>query len=92
MDGRDKICCNCSKFTSARSPEDDELGCCLALVSVEIKVLSRGIVELEGEGEREREREREVITTRYCQQTKGQHKHITSNLQHEHTFLGTTFA
>ena len=59
MDGRDKICCNCSKFTSARSPEDDELGCCLALVSVEIKVLSRGIVELEGEGGRERERERE---------------------------------
>ena len=92
MGGRAKICCSCSKFTSVRSPEDEDLGCCLAVVRVDIKVLSRGIVELGGRGrERERERERELLST-----NKGTTQiDITSGSfcnTNRHTFLGTVFA
>ena len=56
--GRENICCSCSRLTSLKSPEDEDLGCALAVVRVEIRVLSRGMVELETEKERERKRER----------------------------------
>ena len=47
--GRENICCSCSRLTSLKSPEDEDLGCALAVVRVEIRVLSRGMVELERE-------------------------------------------
>ena len=81
--GRDNICCRCSRLTSLKSPEDEDLGCALAVVRVDIRVLSRGMVELERERERERERESSLpsisrgVTNYFI---------ITSDLQqHKHT-------
>ena len=72
--GRENICCSCSRLTSLKSPADEELGCALAVVRVDIRLLSRGIVELERERERERKKERERRRGRahYRQQVEGQ--------------------
>ncbi len=90
MEGRAKICCSCSKFTSLKSPGFEDLGCALAVVSVDIKVLSRGIAELERKGERkrkrekERERERErSLLSKNKVATQYNYVSITSDLQHK---------
>ena len=82
MWGRFKICCSCSKFTSPNSAEDEDLGICLAVVRVDIKVLSRGMVELERERESKRERERERERERYHYRQQTQRSNTDTLLSH----------